>query len=176
MTIMQSINRGASGTDGSDPLNREILSFILDDEEFGVDILCVKEIRVWTSVTEIPNTPDYLKGVINLRGTIIPIIDLSERFQRPAKQYNETTVVIILHAMIDNKEAVVGIVVDAVSDVYKFSDEQIRAAPDFGSEIDNRFINGMATFPDKIVILLNSSKLLNADELYRTSSLTKAVE
>jgi purine-binding chemotaxis protein CheW len=170
MTIMQSINRGASGTDGSDPLNREILSFILDDEEFGVDILCVKEIRVWTSVTEIPNTPDYLKGVINLRGTIIPIIDLSERFQRPAKQYNETTVVIILHAMIDNKEAVVGIVVDAVSDVY------IRAAPDFGSEIDNRFINGMATFPDKIVILLNSSKLLNADELYRTSSLTKAVE
>ena len=172
---MQNINSSLSNGDVLDSSNREILSFILDDEEFGVDILCVKEIRVWTSVTEIPNTPSYLKGVINLRGTIIPIIDLSERFQRPAKEYNETTVVIILHAMIEGKEAVVGIVVDAVSDVYKFSEKQIRPPPDFGSEIDSRFINGMATLSEKIVILLNSSKLLNAEELYRTTSRTKAV-
>jgi purine-binding chemotaxis protein CheW len=80
-----------------------------------------------------------------------------------------------LHAIIEGKEAVVGIVVDAVSDVYKFSEEQIKPAPDFGSEIDSRFINGMATFPEKIVILLNSSKLLNAEELYRMSNQTKAV-
>jgi purine-binding chemotaxis protein CheW len=74
-----------------------------------VDILSVKEIRVWSQVTDIPNTPDYLKGVINLRGAIIPIIDLSQRFSRPAKDYNDTTVVIVLHTLIDNKEVQVGI-------------------------------------------------------------------
>ncbi|TDF35716.1 purine-binding chemotaxis protein CheW [Alteromonadaceae bacterium M269] len=172
---MQNTNSNLSAHDAAEASNREILSFILDNEEFGVDILCVKEIRVWTSVTEVPNTPSYLKGVINLRGTIIPIIDLSERFQRPAKEYNETTVVIILHAIIEGKETVVGIVVDAVSDVYKFDEKQIRPAPDFGSEIDSRFINGMATLSEKIIILLNSSKLLDADELYRMTNRAKAV-
>lgn len=155
--------------------DQEILSFILDGEEFGVDILSVKEIRVWTKVTDIPNTPDYLKGVINLRGAIIPIIDLSQRFHRPAKKYNDTTVVIVLHTMIDNKEVQVGIVVDAVSDVYKLEKKDIRETPNFGSSIDNRFINGMATISDKIVILLNATKLLDAEHLYSINSQVKAV-
>jgi purine-binding chemotaxis protein CheW len=155
--------------------DQEVLSFILDGEEFGVDILAVKEIRVWSKVTEIPNTPNYLKGVINLRGTIIPIVDLSERFQRPPKNYNDTTVVIVLHARIDVKEIVVGIVVDAVSDVYKLEKKDIRETPDFGSNIDQRFITGMATISDKMVILLNATKLLDAEHLYSVINQVEAV-
>lgn len=154
---------------------QEILSFMLDGEEFGVDILSVKEIRVWTQVTDIPDTPDYLKGVINLRGTIIPIVDLSERFHRPAKEYNETTVVIVLHTFKEQTEIAVGIVVDAVSDVYKLEEKHIRPPPNFGTEIDSRFISGMATISDKIVILLNSHKLLNAEELYAITRQVRAV-
>jgi len=154
---------------------QEVLSFVLDGEEFGVDILAVKEIRVWSKVTNIPNTPNYLKGVINLRGTIIPIVDLSERFQRPPKSYNDTTVVIVLHTRIDEKEIVVGIVVDAVSDVYKLDKKDIREAPNFGSNIDQRFITGMATIKDNIVILLNTTKLLDAEHLYNVINQVRAV-
>lgn len=155
--------------------DQEFLTFILGNEEFGLEILNVKEIRVWANVTEIPNTPDYLKGVINLRGTIIPIIDLRERFNHSAKEYDETTVVIVLRTLIDAKEVMVGIVVDAVSEVYKLEEKDIRDVPDFGSEIDNRFITGMATIDGKIIILLNSAKLLDAEELYSVTRQAKAV-
>jgi len=155
--------------------DQEVLSFILDGEEFGVDILSVKEIRVWSQVTDIPNTPDYLKGVINLRGAIIPIVDLSQRFNRSPKEYDATTVVIVLHTTMENKEVQVGIVVDAVSDVYKLEKKDIRETPNFGSNIDHRFINGMATISDKIVILLNATKLLDAEHLYSINSQVKAV-
>ncbi|WP_232787662.1 chemotaxis protein CheW [Paraglaciecola sp. MB-3u-78] len=155
--------------------DQEVLSFVLDGEEYGVDILAVKEIRVWSKVTNIPNAPNYLKGVINLRGTIIPIVDLSERFQRPPKSYNDTTVVIVLHTRIDEKEIVVGIVVDAVSDVYKLDKKDIREAPNFGSNIDQRFITGMATIKDNIVILLNTTKLLDAEHLYNVINQVRAV-
>ena len=146
--------------------NHEYLTFILDNEEFGVDILCVQEIKVWTPVTEIPDTPDYLKGVVNLRGVIVPIVDLRERFNRNAKDYDATTVVIILRAVIDDKTVVVGIVVDAVSEVYKVEPDAINPPPDFGSHIDSRFIKGMASIDEKIIILLDSEKLLDVEKLY----------
>ena len=146
--------------------DQEYLTFTLDSEEFGVDILNVQEIRVWSPVTEIPNTPDYLKGVINLRGIIVPIIDLGQRFNRDAKAYNEQTVVIVLHSRNSDKVSQVGIVVDAVSDVYKLTSEQIKDAPDFGHHIDSRFICGMATTEQKIIILLDAQKLLNVEELF----------
>lgn len=155
--------------------DQEFLTFILDGEEFGVDILSVKEIRVWSPVTEIPNTPDYLKGVINLRGVIIPIVDLRERFARPSQAYSATTVVIVLRTIVDQKEVMVGIVVDAVSEVYKVESRDIREAPNFGSSIDSRFITGMATIEEKIIILLDSSKLLDAEELYNTSQHAVAI-
>lgn len=162
-------NNALSLSDG-----KEFLTFILDNEEFGVDILSVKEIRVWTAVTEIPDTPDYLKGVINLRGVIIPIIDLRERFNKQPKEYSATTVVIVLRTDIDNKETMVGIVVDAVSEVYKVTKKDIRDAPDFGTAIDTRFLTGMATIDEKIIILMNSEKLLDAEELYSVTKQVKA--
>ncbi len=145
---------------------QEYLTFVLGDEEFGVDILCVQEIRVWSSVTELPNKPEYLKGVINLRGVIIPIIDLRQRFGKESLEYNEKTVTIILNSQDPSKPMVVGIVVDAVSEVYKFDRKSIRKPPAFGNYIDSCFLQGLATVEDKLIILLETSTLLDQDELY----------
>lgn len=145
---------------------QEYLTFILQGEEYGVDILCVQEIRVWSSVTELPNKPSYIKGVINLRGVIIPIIDLRERFSQQPLEYNEKTVTIILKHQSESRTMVVGIVVDAVSEVYKFNSTAIRQAPGFGSQIDGCFLKGLANVEDKLIILLDSKELLNEEELY----------
>ena len=147
-------------------IEQEYLTFILDGEEFGVDILRVQEIRVLSKVTSLPNKPDYIKGVINLRGVIIPIIDLRKRFGKKSLAYDEQTVTIILRGEVNNKITVVGVIVDAVSDVYKFSQTQIISPPSFGNAIDSCFLQGIANFEDKLVILLDTNSLLNQDELY----------
>lgn len=148
---------------------QEYLTFILQGEEYGIDILCVQEIRVWSTVTELPNKPDYIKGVINLRGVIIPIIDLRQRFGQPVLDYNEQTVTIILRQQSATKVMVVGIVVDAVSEVYKFANQSIRKAPAFGNNIDSCFLKGLASIEEKLIILLDSDSLLNEDDLYCVS-------
>lgn len=145
---------------------QEYLTFMLQGEEYGVDILCVQEIRVWSSVTELPNKPSYIKGVINLRGVIIPIIDLRLRFGQQALAYDEQTVTIILRQKKQHRTTVVGLVVDAVSEVYKFTQQSIRPAPAFGSQIDSCFLKGLATVDDKLIILLDSDTLLSEDDLY----------
>jgi len=149
---------------------KEYLTFILNGEEFGVDILCVQELRVWSSVTELPNKPDYIKGVINLRGVIIPIIDLRQRFGQDPLEYNEQTVTIILRNQNVEKSMVVGIVVDAVSEVYKLDKKSIRQPPAFGNFIDSCFLEGLASIEEKLIILLDSKSLLNQDELYQVES------
>jgi purine-binding chemotaxis protein CheW len=146
--------------------DQEYLTFELGSEEYGIDILTVQEIRVWSPVTTIPNTPDFLKGVINLRGVIVPIVDLRLRFKYQAREYNETTVVIVLKDLVNNKTVLVGIVVDAVSDVHKVTAEQEQDAPDFGSQIDSQFIKSMATIAEKIVIFLNARRLLDVESLF----------
>lgn len=148
---------------------QEYLTFVLNDQEFGVDILCVQEIRVWSSVTELPSKPDYIKGVINLRGIIIPIVDLRQRFGLAPLDYNKQTVTIILRTQNTDKPMVVGIVVDAVSEVYKFDKKSIRRAPEFGNRIDNCFLKGLADADDKLIILLETKTLLNQDELYSSN-------
>jgi len=149
-------------------MEQEYLTFILQGEEYGVDILCVQEIRVWSSVTELPNKPSYIKWVINLRCVIIPIIDLRQRFSQQPLDYSEQTVTIILKCQTQERTMVVGIVVDAVSEVYKFSRTAIRKAPAFGSHIDSCFLKGLASVEDKLIILLDSNALLNENELYCT--------
>lgn len=147
-------------------LEQEYLTFMLEGEEYGVDILCVQEIRVWSSVTELPNKPSYIKGVINLRGVIIPIIDLRLRFGKKPLDYNEQTVTIILRHQSDEHTMVVGIVVDAVSEVYKLDNQSIRKAPAFGNNIDSCFLKGLASIEEKLIILLDSKVLLNENDLY----------
>lgn len=150
----------------------QFLTFILSDEEYGVDILRVQEIKGWDAVTKVPNTPDYVRGVINLRGTIVPIIDLRTRFSMEQREYGPTTVVIVLKVMSsDNDSRIMGIVVDGVSDVYNVKKEEISAAPDFGEGVDSSFVKGLATVEEKMVIILDIDYMLNSNEL---ASLNKA--
>jgi purine-binding chemotaxis protein CheW len=143
----------------------QYLTFFLAGEEYGVDILRVQEIRGWTTATQIPNMPDFIKGVINLRGTIVPVIDLRRRFNMDAASYSATTVVIVLKVVSDKGDRVMGIVVDAVSDVYNVAADGIKPAPDFGHAISTDFLKGLATVNEKMVIVLDIDTLLNVTDL-----------
>jgi len=155
-----------SGDDDS----QQFLTFILAGEEYGVDILRVQEIKGWDTVTQIPNTPDYIRGVINLRGTIVPIIDMRIRFQLDEMEYGPTTVVIVLKVNSDDKSRTMGVVVDNVSDVYNMPEEDIKATPDFGTAVDTRFVKGLATVNEKMVIVLDIDHMLNSKELTELDS------
>ena len=145
---------------------QQYLTFLLAGEEYGVDILRVQEIKGWDSVTPIPNTPEYIRGVINLRGMIVPIIDLRLRFSLEQLEYGPTTVVIMLKVMTEGKQSrTMGIVVDGVSDVYNMPEDQIKASPDFGAAVETDFVKGLATVNDKMVIILDIDHMLNSNEL-----------
>ncbi|MDX1491075.1 MAG: chemotaxis protein CheW [Pseudohongiellaceae bacterium] len=143
----------------------QYLTFILAGEEYGIDILRVQEIRGWTKTTAIPNAPDYLRGVINLRGTIVPIIDLRERFGMDALEYGPTTVVIVVKAICEERDRIMGIVVDAVSEVYSLQMSELQPPPDLGNVVDEQFLQGLVTVDEKMVILLDIDLLLNAGAL-----------
>lgn len=143
----------------------QYLTFIMDNEEYGVDILCVQEIRGWEPTTSLPNAPSHIKGVINLRGTIVPIVDLRQCFGLNAIEYSAITVVIVLKVSTGEGNRVMGVVVDAVSDVYTLAKEDMRSAPDLGSNIDTDFIEGLVSVDEKMVVLLNIDKLLVTEEL-----------
>ena len=153
--------------------NQQYLTFILEGEEYGVDILKVHEIKGWSPTTPIPNTPDYMKGVINLRGTIVPVIDLRQRFGLEALDYGPTTVVIVLNVTSERGEQVMGMVVDAVSDTYTITNESLKPAPDMGGVISTDFITGLATVENKMVILLDIDHLLSAEEMAALSVATE---
>ncbi|MDP2142446.1 MAG: chemotaxis protein CheW [Gammaproteobacteria bacterium] len=143
----------------------QFLTFILAGEEYGVDILRVQEIRGWTRTTAIPNAPHYLRGVINLRGTIVPIIDLRERFSMQPLEYGPTTVVIVVRAQGERRDRIMGIVVDAVSEVYSLKTSDLQPPPDLGSVVDEQFLQGLATVEGKMIILLDIDRLLNTGAL-----------
>lgn len=140
---------------------REILVFRLGQEEYGVDILKVQEIRGYDKVTPLPSAPDFLKGVVNLRGTIVPVLDLRVKFGLPEPSYDAFTVVIILRI----GPRVIGIVVDAVSDVVGFTADQVKSAPRLGSLVDASFLAGLATQGERMVLLLDIEKFLSTREL-----------
>ncbi|MBQ0726879.1 MAG: purine-binding chemotaxis protein CheW [Thalassolituus oleivorans] len=140
---------------------QQYLTFIMSGEEYGVDILAVQEIRGWEESTTIPNAPPYIRGVINLRGTIVPIMDLRARFGLPEVDYSPVTVVIILKFEGANGDRVMGIVVDAVSDVYTIADSDTRKPPELTEDQNSDFIKGLVNVNDKMVILLDVDILLN---------------
>lgn len=141
----------------------QYLSFTLGAEEYGVDILRVQEIRSWEPVSRIPNAPAYEKGVVNLRGSIVPIIDLRERFQLGCGQYGPTTVVVVLQAHGSNQTRVMGVVVDSVSDVVDVDKKSIQSAPKFGAKVSTEYITGLASINGRMVMLLDVDKLLILD-------------
>lgn len=139
----------------------QYLTFILHGEEYGINILKVRGIQGWQKTTVIPGAPSYVVGLINLRGEVVPIIDLRMRFDLEANEYDARTVVIIVKVKQPDKERTVGLVVDAISEVYNTDPSDIRQSPDFGDEIDNEFIRGLAVIEDKMVILLEIDRLID---------------
>jgi purine-binding chemotaxis protein CheW len=140
---------------------QDFLTFSLGDEHYAIDILTVKEIRGYETVTKIANAPPFIKGVINLRGDIVPIVDLRIKFNVGQATYDEFTIVIVLH--IGNR--IVGIVVDGVSDVVSLSKEQLRPPPDFGVAFNSRYLLGLATVNEQMIILVDINELISSDEL-----------
>ena len=140
---------------------REYLTFTLGREEYGVDILKVQEIRGYEKPTAIANAPAFIKGVVNLRGTIVPIVDLRIKFNLGEAQYDQFTVVIILNVA----GRVVGMVVDGVSDVVSLTADQMRPAPDFASSFDTQYITGLGTVEERMLILVDIEKLMSADDM-----------
>lgn len=156
MTGMATVTKLAGETVG-----QEFLVFTLGDEEYGIDILKVQEIRGYDQVTRIANTPSFIKGVTNLRGVIVPIIDLRIKFAQPDVEYNENTVVIVLNL----EQRVVGIVVDGVSDVLSLTTDQIRPSPEFAVTMSTEYLTGLGALGERMLILVDIEKLLNSEEM-----------
>ncbi len=140
---------------------QEFLTFTLGAEEYGVDILKVQEIRGYDTVTRLPDAPEYIKGVINLRGTIVPVIDLRLKFKLGKVGYDGSTVMIVLN--VDKR--VISVVVDSVSDVTALGAAQLRPAPEFGSAMDTRFITGIGAIDERMLILLDIEKLMTSADM-----------
>ena len=149
-----------SALDGDIGVN-QYLTFILDGEEYAVDILKVQEIRGWEEATRIPNTAAFLLGVINLRGSVVPIVDLRRRFDLPMADFGKATVMILVKVLHNGNPRTIGMVVDSVSEVYTIKDEDVSDAPDFGGAIGSNFVNGLATVDEKMIILLDIDRLIN---------------
>lgn len=140
---------------------REYLTFRLDQEEYGIDILKVQEIRGYEPPTRVANAPSFIKGVVNLRGTIVPIVDMRLKFNCSKAEYNTFTVVIILNL----GSRIVGIVVDSVSDVMELPPESLKAAPDIDSVIDSGAVLGLGSLGDRMLILLDIERLMSGADM-----------
>lgn len=152
-------------------VGQEFLIFTLGNEEYGIDILKVQEIRGYDQVTRIANTPAFIKGVTNLRGVIVPIIDLRVKFSQQSVSYYENTVVIVLNF----GQRVVGIVVDGVSDVLSLTAEQIRPAPEFAVTLATEYLTGLGSLGERMLILVDIEKLLSSEEMSLVDSVAKSV-
>ena len=142
------------------------LSFVLGEEEYGLEILKVQEINGMMGITRVPRTPDYVRGVINLRGRVIPIVSLRRKFNMPDVEDTDKTCIIVVQVDCAETELTMGIVVDEVSEVLNIKSEQIEPAPNFGGGmVATEFITGMGKLEDKVVILLDIDSVLNEDEI-----------
>lgn len=157
---------------GSENGSNQVLTFTLGMETYGVDILRVQEIRGWSPVTRVPQSPPHVLGVLNLRGSIVPIVDLRMRFRLEQAEYTAITVIIVLSVETTNGRRDLGVVVDGVSDVIDTHAADIKPAPDLGSQVNTEFIQGLMTVGDNMVMLLDIDRLIGGD-VSETLSLPK---
>jgi len=155
-TAVETAKKESAQQVGIDTDGNQFLTFQLGDELYGVDILRVQEIKGYTTVTKIPNTPDYIKGVLNLRGTIVPIVELRTTFGMPTIDYTMFTVIVVVVV----RDRIMGLVVDSVSDVLNISKKDIQAPPEFGTKVDVSVLSGIGKSGDKLVALLDIDRLL----------------
>ena len=139
----------------------EFLAFTLGQEEYGVDIQKVQELRGYDTVTRIANAPEHIKGVVNLRGIIVPIVDMRIKFNLGTPSYDQFTVVIILNIA----SRVMGMVVDSVSDVITLNPEQVRPAPEMGAMLDTEYLIGLGTLDERMLILVDIDKLMSSADM-----------
>jgi purine-binding chemotaxis protein CheW len=149
----------ASGAAGNGAGSQQVLTFKLAGEEYGVGILKVQEIRGWSAVTAIPHAPAWVLGVIDLRGVVVPVIDLRRRFELDPAQFGPATVVIVIRVADGGEERTIGLVVDAVSEVYDIDASAYRALPDLGSTAASEVVHGLAQADGKTIILLDAERL-----------------
>ena len=162
MTLTAVQEAGTAGVAPATQGGHEFLTFTLGKEEYGIEILKVQEIRGYEAVTHIANAPEFIKGVVNLRGIIVPIVDMRIKFNLGNAEYNQFTVVIILNVA----GRVVGMVVDSVSDVIALSGEQMKPAPEFSSStFDTKYITGLGTLQDRMLILMDIEKLMSGGDM-----------
>ena len=141
--------------------DHEYLTFTLGSEEYGVDILKVQEIRGYDQVTRLPDAPEFIKGVINLRGLIVPVVDMRLKFRLSEARYDDTTVMVVLGVA----GRTIGVVVDGVSDVLRLQPSQVRPVPDLGSAIDRQFLTGLGMVDERMLILLDIERLMTSEEM-----------
>ncbi len=172
MTEHESIANEASAMQkaGDESASRQYLSFFLGGQEYATDILRVQEIKGWDTVTRVPYSPNYILGVINLRGAIVPVVDLRVRLALESASFDSATVVIVVRVAGARGERIVGLVVDAVSDVYSFSDENIQPPPEAVGSLDQMFVLGLAKHEDKLVIILDIERLVVSSVLSDTKA------
>ena len=153
---------------------KQYLTFMLEGETFGIGILCIKEIIEYTGLTEVPMMPPSIRGVINLRGAVVPVLDLAVRFGKQPGDVTKKTCVVIVEIRTDDQRHVMGVVVDAVNAVLKIAENEIEPPPGFGAKIRADFIEGMGKVNGKFVILLNVSQVLSSEELGALSQAAQA--
>ncbi|MFM9434440.1 purine-binding chemotaxis protein CheW [Janthinobacterium sp. CG_23.3] len=159
--MQESASAASHARPGKDIAGQEYLAFTLGSEEYGIDILKVQEIRGYEQVTRIANAPDFVKGVINLRGIIIPVVDMRIKFKLGTPVYDQFTVVIILNI----GGRIAGMVVDSVSDVTTLTPDQVKAAPEMGAAFSSDFLIGLGTIDERMLILIDIDKLMSSDEM-----------
>ncbi|MED5621994.1 chemotaxis protein CheW [Ideonella sp. BN130291] len=143
----------------------QYLTFMLAGEAFAIGILCIKEIIEYAQLTTVPMMPPSVRGVINLRGAVVPVMDLQARFGRPASEVTKRTCIVIVEVQAGDDSQVIGVVVDAVNEVIEIAPADIEPAPAFGARIRTDFIQGMGKVKGRFVILLNVDQVLSLDEL-----------
>ena len=166
----------AEVTEDSQGEEGQYLTFSLRKEMFAIGILNIKEILEYGQLTSVPMMPEFIRGVINLRGAVVPVVDLGARFGDKQSEITKRTCIVIVEVVCDDNRQDIGVVVDAVSEVLEIPSEEIEPAPAFGAKIRADFIEGMGKVNGKFVIILNVNKVLSVDELEMLSSVREGAE
>lgn len=170
---MSSANAPAKNTKGPGEESHQVLTFVLGKETYGVDILRVQEIRGWSTVTKIPHAPSHVLGVLNLRGSIVPIVDLRMRFSLDRAEYTAVTVIIVVSVISPQGRRDFGVVVDGVSDVVDVNPEEVKAAPELGARGATDYIRGLVPVSERMVVLLDIDRLIGGDMATLSNSATE---
>jgi purine-binding chemotaxis protein CheW len=154
----ETINKSSIG-------EKQYLTFLMGQDQYSLDIMIVKEIIAYSSIMKVPMLPEYIKGVINLRNKVVPVIDLSMRFGKGKTEISKLTCIIIVELQKSDKKVEIGIIVDAVSEVISLATDEIEQTPEFGDDVHAEFISGMGRINERFIIMLNVSKVLNVQDL-----------